>query len=248
MTATYIPSTVFRSYINLFSKMMDLPSTVMLNVNGVAKEHTVFHRLELDSYDSKDSFIKPTLKINSYAIHSSEPIDATSDQVFVEINPEYEFTTHFVFWAGSPTKIFRDYAPLNDKKYGSLSWCASYERDLYHPSFVIDEANPLFTMQIALSTLDMLEVPEVKATRVGSVDEEGNFIPAVKTPHMPTEPVKHVSKLPTPISKVVVAEDFSMAAAVWKSGRQPEGLMHRAMTSLASIAQPLTGGFEHAAM
>ena len=246
MSSSYIPSTTFRSYVNLFGKLMDLPATVMLNVAGVAKEHIVFHRLELDSYDSKDSLIKPSLKVRSYAILAAIPAEVSAVQSFVEVNPEFEFTKNSVFWAGSPTKVFKDFSPLNDKKYGALTFCASYERDLYYPTFAIDEANPLFTMTIALSTLDQLEVPEVKATKVGLVTEDGEFIPA-KSTHLPTEPVKHVSKLATPIAKVQVADEAIAApAAVWSSVRHPAGLMHRAMAGLSSITQPVANGFEHA--
>ena len=231
MTTKYIPSIVYRNYINLFSKLMDLPQTVMLNVNGVAKEHTLFHRMELLGYDSKDYGAVPKLSINSYAIKAVVP-DEKRQENQVEIYPELEFTKSAIFWAGAPMKVFKDYMPLNDKKFGSLSWCASYERELYYPSFYIEEESPVFTMAVTLVMLDKLEVPEVKATKVGSVDEDGTFVP-VKS--LVTQS-KNYPELATTLATTKEVQP----PAVWSSGRHQPGILHKAMESISAFANPLT--------
>ena len=234
MTTKYIPSIIYRNYINLFSKLMDLPQTSMFNVNGVAKEHTVFHRMELLDYDSEDECAVPKLSINSYvikAVNPEEPIPGN----YVEINPEFEFTQSAIFWAGAPMKVFKDYMALNDKKFGSLSWCASYERELYYPSFYVVESEPVFTMVITLAMLDKLEVPEVKATKVGSVDEDGTFIPA-----KPVLNNTQVQKQPNVTTAKVSEEESQIVPSVWSFPRQSSGILHKALDSISSFANPLT--------
>ena len=238
MTSKYIKSDIFRTYIGLLSKLMDLPQSALLNVNGSAKEQTVFHRMELVGYGSNDSSVRPTLSIKSYAI--TEMTDAPVPAGFAEINPEYEFARNAIFWAGDRTKVFKEYQALIDKKACPLSWCSNYERELTYPTFVINEAEPIFTMEIKLDMLQLLEVPSEPRTFVGAVTEDGVFIPAKPTVVAKPAPVvtKEEPVIVKPYGHPVVIEpiafpEVSTRPAVWGNGRSFGGMMHKVIGGLS---------------
>ena len=179
MNPSFISAKVYRNYLNLLLKMIDLPTTIQLSLDGLEpKEHTVFHRMLLVNYNCTDGIFIPALKVSSFiAMKTTEPLP---DVHYYLVDPEVEFIDKQFFWAGSPIKLFKDYSPMFDKKYGKLSWCASYERDLNFPTFVINENMVLMEATYELSILDLLEASEIskpKAIFVGSVDEDGNVTP-----------------------------------------------------------------------
>lgn len=186
----FISSRVYRDYLVLLSKLVDLPTAIILAYPGEKiKEYTIFHRMFLENYGRTDGVLLPTLKVDSYAvipqgIDSDIQTTFSDGKLLVSIDPEYDFNQNGIFWACAPQRIFKDYMALNDKKYGKLSWCASYDRDLYFPTFNIIECEPLFSSSYPLEMLKLLDIDSApaeekpKATFVGSVDLDGNFIDA----------------------------------------------------------------------
>ena len=235
MTQAYIPSKTFRGIITLLTKMMDLPQTANINVGGENKEYTVFHRIELLNYVSKDDGAGSTIVIKSYPIEGAYS-DMPSHASRIEINPEYEFTENRIFWAGAPTKVFKDYMPLNDKKFGALSWCASYERELYHPTFVADIDNPIAVIQIQFDMLKRFEAPEEKRVFVGSVGEDGDFTPSRQfdesTRTVPSS--KAIHKTDTAFSPVARSE--VAPPAVFRNARTGETLGEKIVSTIGKIA------------
>jgi hypothetical protein len=236
MTDRYIPTTAFRSAISLFSKLMELPSSVVLNTNGVAKEFTVFHRLELVNYYSEDTTVElnpnASLSITSYAVEAVPSSEYPWTEGQAEINPEYEFAKKAIFWAGAPTKVFRDYTALSDKKYGVLGWCGSFERDLFLPAFLIDTTAPIFNMSIRLDMLARLAAPDTSQTPrtfVGSVDLDGHFTDASKTNGKQPQLAD---------SNPIVVEQTGNTPAVWSSARPQPNVIHKVLTGIANLAQP----------
>jgi hypothetical protein len=182
MRPPFISSIVFRNYLNLLCKLIDLPTSLQLVFPGTAvKEYTVFHRMTLKDYGSKDGLFVPTLEVKSYAVHELSSLTTDEEYKLMLIDPEIAFSEDGVFWSGAPMKIFKDYSAMLDKKYGKLSWCASYERDLAYPQFVINENEPLFSSQYVLSALEMLSTPEEKRVFVGTVEEDGTVVPPAAT-------------------------------------------------------------------
>lgn len=187
---SFISPKVFRRYIDLFTKVMDLPQVIHITYPEMGTvDYPVFHKLELTDYnesknESNKGLIQPKLRITSYAIFNSNapvPAGMLSDSLTL-IDPEIEFNAKSVFWAGAPMQIFKDYMPLNDKKFGSLSWCASYEREQHYPVFYILEHDPVFESVFSLATLELIAAKEEKPrVFVGKVDEEGQFTPASPT-------------------------------------------------------------------
>ena len=244
MEKKYIPSKAFRGIITLLTKMMDLPQTANINVGGENKEFTVFHRIELRDYESKDEGVGSTIIIKSYAIDGAydtrlEVSSVTEiNQSIKEINPEYDFTENQIFWAGAPTKVFKDYMPLNDKKFGSGSWCASYERELYYPTFLINEDDPIATIQIRFDMLKKFDTVEEKRTFVGSIGLDGDFMPS----RLPAEAFEEVKskQQSTKANKVDVvldntARSEAVSPSVFRSNRTGATLK----TKLTSIADKL---------
>ena len=176
MNPSFISAKVYRNYLNLLLRMVDLPTSIQLSLDGLEpKEYTMFHRIHLENYNCTDGIFIPTLKLSSFvALKTTEPLP---DEHHFMIDPEVDFIDNQYFWTGAPIKLFKDYSPMFDKKYGKLSWCASYERELNFPTFMINENMVLMEASYKLAILDLLDVTEAaktKPTFVGSVDEDGN--------------------------------------------------------------------------
>ena len=183
MNSPFISALVYRKYINLLSKMVDLPTTIQISLDGKEqKEHTIFHRMFLENYGATDGIFKPCLKVTGFIVTRQGDLPDSPDLMLID--PEIEFNKNHEFWAGAPVKLFNDYMPMADKKYGKLSMCASYDRDLAYPTFMINETMPIIESSYPLSVLDLLEASESSKPRplfVGTVDEDGNVTPPSTT-------------------------------------------------------------------
>lgn len=228
----FISSTVFRQAVNLLTRMVDLPATLQLNRDGEVKECVIFHRMILVNYhnaptNSAQSDLGAYLEVTSFPVsdYDLERKLSTNERV---VDPEFDFNQEFIFWAGNPMRVFKDYSPLNDKKFGKLSWCASYERDLFFPRFVINEEKPLFTSRFTLESLALMDVPEEKRKIfVGSVDEDGNVTaPRVLSNTVNDGPRDMPRKNATPYF-AVDAEKEKTASILHKEQEEPQGLLGR---------------------
>lgn len=173
--SNFISTRLFRKYVTLLSKMITMPETVTLNISGTAKEFSVFHRFEFINLGSDDAAKIPQLLVRSYPIGAFVEGEFTADQEL--IRPEYEFSRNSIFWAGVGNRVFKDYQPMLDKKFGNFSWCYGYERELIHEQFVISNDFLLQEMVVNLSVLEKLDLPEVARVSMGCVDESGVVTP-----------------------------------------------------------------------
>jgi hypothetical protein len=192
---TYIGTSVFRHHLGLFVMAMKLPELVNLTVDGVNREFTVLHKIELCDYpvDGKvaaSGLIEPKLNITSWAVVSADSAEANQSKLEL-IDPERDWAINGFFWVGATQRIYRDRETnvIGDKRWGGLGWCGNAERDLIFPTFRLIDHGPLFTTTALLSSLNMLATPgkvtapaAKPAVFVGVIDEVGALISHVESP------------------------------------------------------------------
>lgn len=182
MENTFISAKQYKKYLTLLTKLIDLPTSVMLPTDeGVPKESLIFHKMVLHAYNIDT----PMLDVESYVIYPAEAKIDLFGQETISIDPEIEFHERGIFWVGSSEKIFTDSAAVIGKKQCKFSWLSSYEREVAYQTFDIGPT-PFFVSTYPLRVLDALQTDESKkpkAVFVGTVELDGRVIPAVTRNH-----------------------------------------------------------------
>ena len=187
----YIPTSVFRRFLMLLAASgLKLPETVNLNIDGVAREFPVLHKMELSDYPRREGLIEPTVMITSWAVVPNEGMEIDPKRAEV-IHPEHDWNMYGHFWVGKIEKVYKDLDPTRDKKLSGFGWCGNTERELAYPSFGLLNAGPLFTFQANTSALELFSLPTLvtpstpgKPTiSVGTIDADGDgtVIPVAKS-------------------------------------------------------------------
>lgn len=179
MTKTqFTPSSLYRKYLGLLMKIIELPGNLPTDNHGTGvKDALVFHKMVLTDHDSTNGMFPPTLTISSYLAYTPDMV-VPEGHALREVNPEYSFYHEGEFWIGNTNKVFKDYTQMVEKKYGNKMWLVTHEREGAFETFSINEDEKLFELKIPLSTLDHIVHKEETRKFVGSVEEDGTFIPA----------------------------------------------------------------------
>jgi hypothetical protein len=194
----YISTSVYRRFLAMLAASgLKLPETVNLTIDGAAREFTVLHKIELSEYPPQQGLIEPVMSITSWAVVPTEGLSVDPAQTEV-VDAERDWVKHGHFWVGAVSKVYRDYLLAQDKKLNGFGWCGNAERELAFASFCLLKAGPLFTTQIKLSSLELFTPPQqvgssaaenkpARSTKVGTIDGDGAFTPAVPVDNVGTE-------------------------------------------------------------
>jgi len=120
------------------------------------------------------------LTISSYLAYTNDML-VPEGHALRDVNPEYSFYHEGEFWIGNTNKVFKDYTQMVEKKYGNKTWLVTHEREGAFETFSINEDEKLFELKIPLSTLDHVVHKEETRKFIGTLEEDGTFIPAQGT-------------------------------------------------------------------
>jgi hypothetical protein len=210
----FISSSIYRNFLSMLaSSGLRLADTVNLTIDGVARDFTVLHKIELTDFSTSEAankgLIEPLMHITSWAIVPIDGVKEEEQKNFERIDPEREWVDHGCFWVGAINKVYRDVTAVVDKKLSGFGWCGNTERELAFPGFFLVKEGPLFTIQVRLSCLQLFTLPTTvvpgagsNTVKVGSVDESGVVTPdstSIATVLAPAvEPVAEVEEQRVP--------------------------------------------------
>lgn len=222
----YVSSSIYRKFLTMLAATgLKLPETVNLTVDGVSREFTVLHKIELADYPPRSGLIEPVMSITSWAVVSTDGmvLDAAKTEV---VDPERDWVQFGHFWVGKTEKVYRDVSTINDKKLTGFGWCGNAERELMYPSFCLLKDGPLFTTQVRLASLELFTPPQqvssLPTTKVGLVEADGTFTASPETASAALQPVD--ASIPARVGVEHLAAVTRLSEDTPASASLPEGV------------------------